>query len=246
MVELKFFPEWESALIVNLVGIQECRASLLKFQGRELCGAQTIAKVIGVMVRTHTGLDENNSLPLSAPDNGSAWDKSEKSEKTWNMEVFVQSIHELHNTINWKEIIFELDHSSFIVKDRPGLILLMKALKLGLQTQGLQGRFPMDLFYRHWKNTEGQLSLFQQILRNPDVFCFAEQQFHHSATDILKTSPDFSNKEVATWRSLDLIETLLYLADNGCQVQVNNNKTVTFDITELSTSFGRPILFQFR
>jgi len=201
--------------------VQECRASLLKFQGRELCGAQTIAKVIGVMVRTHTGLDENNSLPLSAPDNGSAWDKSEKSEKTWNMEVFVQSIHELHNTINWKEIIFELDHSSFIVKDRPGLILLMKALKLGLQTQGLQGRFPMDLFYRHWKNTEGQLSLFQQILRNPDVFCFAEQQFHHSATDILKTSPDFSNKEVATWRSLDLIETLLYLADNGCQVQVN-------------------------
>jgi hypothetical protein len=36
-----------------------------------------------------------------------------------------------------------------------------------------QGLFTMDQFYRHWKNTEGQLSLFQQILRNPDIFCFA-------------------------------------------------------------------------
>jgi hypothetical protein len=32
--------------------------------------------------------------------------------------------------------------------------------------------------------------------------------------------PDLDNKEVATWRSLDLIETLLYLADNGHSMQV--------------------------
>ena len=40
-----------------------------------------------------------------------------------------------------------------------------------------------------------------------DVFC-------------VQASPDFSNKEIATWRSLDLIETLLYLADTGHQAQV--------------------------
>ena len=78
----------------------------------------------------------------------------------------------------------------------------------------------MDLFYRHWKNTEGQLSLFQQILRNPDVFCFAEQQCHTSATKILKVQPDLDNKEVATWGSFDLIGTLLYLADIGHSMQV--------------------------
>lgn len=72
----------------------------------------------------------------------------------------------------------------------------VKAIKLGLQTQGLQGLFSMDLFYRHWKNTEGQLSLFQQTLRNPDVYCFAEQQCHASATEILKVQPDLDNKEV--------------------------------------------------
>lgn len=198
--------------------VEECRASLLQLGGREVYAA-TVAKVIGVMVRTHTGLDDSSTLPL-APDTSSLWEKEHKADKTWNVEVFIKSVHELQTTLNWKEIIYELDHPGFCVKDRAGLILLMKALKLGLQTQGLQGLFPMDLFYRHWKNTEGQLSLFQQILRNPDVFCFAEQQCHTSATEILKVQPDLDNKEVATWRSLDLIETLLYLADNGHSMQV--------------------------
>ena len=198
--------------------VDECRAALLQLGGREVYAA-TVAKVIGVMVRTHTGLDDNSALPL-APDSGSMWDKEHKTDKTWNVEVFIKSVHELQTTLNWKEIIYELDHGGFCVKDRAGLILLMKALKLGLQTQGYQGSFPIDLFYRHWRNTEGQLSLFQQILRNPDIFCFAEQQCHTSATEILKVQPDLENKEILTWRSLDLIETLLYLADNGHSMQV--------------------------
>jgi len=198
--------------------VEECRASLLQLGGREVYAA-TVAKVIGVMVRTHTGLDDTTTLPIAGPGN-TMWEKDLKSDKTWNVEVFIQSVHELQTTLNWKEIIYELDHPGFQVKDRQGLILLMKALKLGLQAQGFQGLFPMDLIYRHWKNTEGQLSLFQQILRNPDVFCFAEQQCHTSATEILKVQPDLDNKDVATWRSLDLIETLLYLADNGHSMQV--------------------------
>ena len=66
-----------------------------------------------------------------------------------SVEVFIKSGHKLQTTLNWKEIIYDLDHPGFFVKDRVGFILLMKALKLGLQTQGLQGLFPMDLFYRH-------------------------------------------------------------------------------------------------
>ena len=199
--------------------VEECRASLLQFGGREVYAA-TVAKVIGVMARTHTGLDDSSTLPLTCPEAGGWGEREQKTDKTWNVEVFIKSVHELQTTLNWKEIIYELDHAGFCVKDRAGLILLMKALKLGLQTQGLQGLFPMDLFYRHWKNTDGQLSLFQQILRNPDVFCFAEQQCHSSATEILKVQPDLENKEIATWRSLDLIETLLYLADSGHSMQV--------------------------
>ena len=45
--------------------------------------------------------------------------------------------------------------------------------------------------------------MFQSVLlttpcsRNPDVFCFAEQQCHSSATEILKVQPDLDNKEVS-------------------------------------------------
>ena len=113
-----------------------------------------------------------------------------------------------------------LNHVLIWAVNPSAIIPVMKTLKLGLQTQALQSFFPMDLFYRHRKNNEGQLSLFQQILRNPDAFCLADLQCKTSATEILKVQPDLDNKEVATLRSLNKIETLLYLADNGNSMQV--------------------------
>ena len=89
-------------------------------------------------IRTHTGLDDSSTLPLTCPEAGGWGEREQKTDKTWNVEVFIKSVHELQTTLNWKEIIYELDHAGFCVKDRAGLILLMKALKLGLQTQGLQ------------------------------------------------------------------------------------------------------------
>jgi CCR4-NOT transcription complex subunit 1 len=62
--------------------------------------------------------------------------------------------------------------------------------------------------------------LVQQILKNPDVFCFADYRFHSVAVDILKAPPESDNKEIMTWRSLDLVETLLYLSDRGLYTQV--------------------------
>jgi CCR4-NOT transcription complex subunit 1 len=65
-----------------------------------------------------------------------------------------------------------------------------------------------------------QFSLVHQILKNPDVFCFADYPFHSVAVDILKAPPESDNKEITTWRSLDLVETLLYLSDRGIYTQV--------------------------
>jgi hypothetical protein len=39
-------------------------------------------QVIGVMVRTLTGLDDSSSLPLTGPESGSAWDKVGLFRKT--------------------------------------------------------------------------------------------------------------------------------------------------------------------
>ncbi len=71
------------------------------------------------------------------------------------------------------------------------------------------------MFYRPWKNTEGQVSLFQHCLRNPDVFNFGEQTHHPVILDGLKVMPDLENKDIAPWKSIDLISTLLDLAEAG-------------------------------
>ena len=140
------------------------------------------------------GLDDSAAQLQNLNATGtSLWADKEKTGnemKTWNLEVFIKVLHELHPNLHWKEIIYELDHPGFIVRDRPGLILLIKALKLGFQVQGFQTPFPVDMFYRTWKHSEGQVSLIQEILKHSDVFNFAEHRHHAVAVEVLKVQPE--------------------------------------------------------
>ena len=78
----------------------------------------------------------------------------------------------------------------------------------------------MEILYHRWKNTEGQVSLFQQILRNPDVFNFSDHQHHPVAVEVLKVTPDLENRELSAWKSLELIDTLLALCEAGHSLTV--------------------------
>lgn len=53
--------------------------------------------------------------------------------------------------------------------------------------------------FKYMKTKMLQLSLFQQILKNPDVFCFADYPYHAVGIDVLKAPPENDNKEIATW-----------------------------------------------
>ncbi|XP_056008647.1 CCR4-NOT transcription complex subunit 1-like isoform X3 [Ostrea edulis] len=195
--------------------IEECRGSLMQFGVREI-SPSSVAKVLGMMARTPTGLDGQNMQQAHtslAP--GSGWgDMMDKGDKpgfnTWNVEVFVSVIQDLAPHFNWRDVVGELDHSTFLVVNKRGLRLLLQGLN-----RGLQDVFPIEYIYRPWKNTEGQLSFIVQSLRNPDVFCFADYPCHTVVIDILKSAPDDDNREIVTWKSLDLVETLLRLSDSG-------------------------------
>ena len=100
------------------------------------------------MVRTHTGLDDSATLQSLNATGTNLWDKDKAEPKTWNVSVFISTVHELQPTLHWKEILYELDHPGFVVKDRQGLMLLIEALKLGFQTQGLSTPFPVEMIYR--------------------------------------------------------------------------------------------------
>lgn len=202
--------------------LEECRNSLLSLAGGGITPL-SVAKVLSTMCRTHNSLDE--SLNLQTPGGFWSGNSSENKDKnsassnqssSWNVDIFVQALKEVSPNLPWSNVILELDHQEFLVKDRPGLVILMTALRLGLQNLGFHpDTFPIDHLYRRWKNIEGQFHLISITLKNPDIFCFADYPFHSVNVEVLKAPPESDNKEIATWRSLNLIEVLLHISECG-------------------------------
>lgn len=200
--------------------LEDCRAHLLQLGVRELTAA-IVARILGMMGRTHTGLGEQVAIQ-SLQNASSIWsDNKEKTESsqanTWNVDIFVQVVQEMAPKLNWKEVVYGLDHSGFILKDRLGLKLLTQALQLGLGHEP----FPVELLFRLWKNNEGQLSYIQQILKHPDILCLADYCTRNIVTDVLKAQPEEDSREISNWKSLGLLEVLLCLADAGHYSQVH-------------------------
>lgn len=83
--------------------IEECRRNILSVTNgcvpSVTFGPESVAKVISMMIRTHTGLD--SQIPYW-PDNGDHdMDTVPTNTTTWNIEVFVNTI---------KELVFSLMH----------------------------------------------------------------------------------------------------------------------------------------
>lgn len=199
--------------------VEECRHQLVTLGVRDITPSAT-AKVLSVMVRSHTGLDDplaNSYWPGAANNELGNKDKPNgDGPSTWNVEVFVQAIKEISPSLCWSDVIKELDHAEFIIKDRQGLSLLFTAIHLGRKLQPFpQEKFPVELIYQHWKHAESQVTLIFHILKNPNIFCFADHPFQSSRVEILKSPPPEDNKEIASWRSLQLIDTVLYFAERG-------------------------------
>ncbi|XP_060784348.1 CCR4-NOT transcription complex subunit 1 isoform X3 [Neoarius graeffei] len=200
--------------------VDECRSIILQYGVREVTASQ-VARVLGMMARTHSGLSDGIALQsISAPGSG-IWsdgkDKSDSSQPhTWNVEVLIDVVKELNPNLNFKEVTYELDHAGFMIRDSKGLQIVVYGIQRGL---GMEV-FPVDLIYRPWKHAEGQLSFIQQSLMSPEVFCFADYPCHAVVIDILKAPPEDDNREIATWKSLDLVESLLRLSEVGQYEQV--------------------------
>ncbi|KAJ1081954.1 hypothetical protein NDU88_002126 [Pleurodeles waltl] len=195
--------------------VEECRNIIVQFGVREVTAVQ-VARVLGMMARTHSGLTDGIPLQsISAPGSGIWSDGKDKSDgtqaHTWNVEVLIDVVKELNPSLNFKEVTYELDHPGFLMRDSKGLQIVVYGIQRGL---GMDV-FPVDLIYRPWKHAEGQLSFIQHSLLNPEIFCFADYPFHSVSIDILKAPPEDDNREIATWKSLDLIESLLRLAEVG-------------------------------
>jgi len=83
--------------------LDECRRNLLSVTNGCIpsitFGPRSIAKVLSMMIRTHTGLDSQLPIPYWPEDKG-RYDSvkilsSSSNSTTWNIEVFVNTIKEL-------------------------------------------------------------------------------------------------------------------------------------------------------
>lgn len=182
--------------------LDACKNMLTNLTGGELSPA-TVAHTITAMLLAPP-VDAAHAAFFDKPD------KPSSGEPQWNMEVFTMAVKELYPNMAWREVLAELDNPKFLLKDRNAFLLLFSGMRLWFD----QFPFPIDLLYRRWNNADGQYSLVVQILKNPETFSFADYPYHAVPVDMLKASPDGDNKEVATWRSQDLIEILLVLGEH--------------------------------
>ncbi|XP_041987025.1 CCR4-NOT transcription complex subunit 1 [Aricia agestis] len=205
--------------------VEDCKNNMLNFGAREPT-AIDVARIISMMVRYHATLPDGPQMQTP----GNFWMNHETKKEptahghseTWNAEVFVQTLKDLAASLNWKEVILQLDHPEFIVPDRQGLSLLFTILRLGLQSAGYPANiFPVEYLCRRWTNLDGQMSLISNILKHPDIFSFADHPFHPVSIDLLKSPPESDNKEIATWRCLYLVELLIFASERGYYMQVH-------------------------
>lgn len=127
---------------------EECRSALQSFNPavKDMLNPVNIAKVLGLMARTHSNLNADWQYQNDASESNSA------NQTTWNSEVFALVVSELAPKLDWKLVVKEFDHAEFIIRDRVALKLVVQAIK-----RVLRDPFPIEHIYRTWKNSEGQV-----------------------------------------------------------------------------------------
>jgi len=218
--------------------IDECRNTLLSFSPniKDQLNACNIARILGMMARTHNSLSTDWQQPQSQQQQqantiDNAWNDTKDSSQqsstptptssssssstgslilTWNTDIFMQTLLELTPQMPWKDVVKEFDHPEFIIKDKQALKLIVQAIK-----RVIRDTSPIEYIYRTWKNSEGQLSWIIHSLKHPDIFCLADYPSKKTATECLKAQPEDDNKLIAPWRSLNLLEVLLNISDTG-------------------------------
>ena len=180
---------------------EECRNALLNYSAsiKDVVNPASVARVLSMMARTH-----NESI-------SDLTGKETAASISWNSEVLVMALQELTPNLQWKDVVKELDHPEFLIKDKSALRLVINGVKRAIRAD----QFPIEHVYRTWSNPEGQLSLIIHSIKHPDVFCLSEYPCKKTSTECLKLQPEDDNKVITSWRSLNLLELLLNMSELG-------------------------------
>lgn len=173
-----------------------------------------VAKVISMMAQTTSGLtSKTNSIDLvqmlqiANRKTGESLEKEGKSKLTeWNIDVFVSTLTEMYPRNIWPNAYKKFDHPGFFVPDKKGFNIIHDIYNKA--TSG--SPFPVDPMLQEWENRVGQVSYIKNALLATEGTGF------FSISNRIQASVAFSDnesKKMSSWRSLDLIESLILLGD---------------------------------
>ncbi|XP_057511675.1 uncharacterized protein LOC130793815 isoform X2 [Actinidia eriantha] len=192
------------------VNVSQCTEMLsLFFPLNEI----TISRILGTIVRTHTGLEDNQiafSTFSSALGTGSSSDMPVLS--SWNIDVLIDSINQLAPGTNWTSVVENLDHEGFYFPNEATFSFFMSVYR-----HACQDPFPIHAICGSvWKNTEGQLSFLKHAVSvPPEVFTFAHSGRQLAYVDAVHGHKFQIGHAHNAWLSLDLFEVLCLLAERG-------------------------------
>ncbi|KMT00009.1 hypothetical protein BVRB_1g018420 isoform D [Beta vulgaris subsp. vulgaris] len=173
----------------------------------------TIARILGIVVRTHAGLEDNTttfSSFLSAIGSNPLADLPYLS--SWDVNILVETIQLLAPETNWVEVMENLDHEGFHIPNENAFAFFMTIYK-----HACQDSFPLHAICGSvWKNSEGQLSFLKYaVSASPDIFTFAHSIKQLGSVDQVSGLKTQSGQSNHAWFCLDLLDVICQLAERG-------------------------------
>ena len=194
---------------------------LIAEYGAERVKEPEVARVLGMLARTTSGLNDAHSglaagsflressgeLLAGAPDaheGGAAAAAGAPLATGWDMGIVAQVLSADFGSLDWRVVASNLDHPDFFLEEPQAFASLV-----GVYKQASKAEFPLDMLFGTWSNTAGQLSFVRQALATPGVLGFG------GATNKQERFGDGGGAEAEPWLALDLIASLLTLAEAG-------------------------------
>ncbi|KAI9023310.1 CCR4-Not complex component, Not1-domain-containing protein [Hyaloraphidium curvatum] len=143
-----------------------------------------IARVLGRMAQSHSGLEDTGALAALASAAGWTDVDVDARPDSWNVECFVGVVKELRPDVNWYAVVRALDYEGFGVGDLQGFEILRKAVTVGSDEPN--GR-PLTSALEPWQNRGGQISLLRQAVSAPvELFSFSRT----GASPVISEAPE--------------------------------------------------------
>lgn len=180
----------------------------------------SVSQILGMMCRTLVGLDVAPGVYASFCSANGLPDPVDEPATSWDPAAVVQAVQSVNPDLNWETVMSNLDHKDFWVPDSASFLWLVHACDLARPDEP----FPLDtVLGRIWNNKRGQVTFLKYAVDAPaDVFTFAHSQRLAPPLEGIAGGKSPIGTSNFAWLCLELLETLVVLADSGQMLVVRS------------------------